>query len=124
MTRSRSNPNRELFGIVGSLPAAGAEQAWWNAQFDTCAMDAFMDYYPTKKENLPERLSEMFHFDRRGYIVAKQLQKAIIPLLDRLDASGAEEGSVDTVVNDRGVLAGYFCRSDRVARRALWGVGE
>ena len=87
-------------------------------------MDAFMDYYPTKEGNLTERLSEMFHFDRRGYIVGKSLQKAIISLLDGLDTSASEEGSVDTVVNEEGVLIGYFCGDNRAKRMELWGAGE
>ncbi len=135
VTSPRTNPDRELFGIIGSASDAKGEQAWWNAMFTGHDIDAFMDYYPTKAGNLPERLSEMFHFDRRGYIVGKSLQEAIIPLLDRLDASASEEaplrfgssagqGSVDTVMNERGVLVGHFCNGDQEERRRLWGVGE
>ena len=54
------------------------------------------------------RLAEMFHLDRRGYIIAPALQKMILPLLDQIDSSAAEKGSVDTVVNKGGVLVGYW----------------
>ncbi len=70
-------------------------------------MDAFIDYYATKENQLPERLSEMFHFDRTMYIVDSSLGQAIKPLLDEIDPS-VGEGSVDTVFNREGVLIGYF----------------
>ncbi|MDP7477205.1 MAG: hypothetical protein QF442_02030 [Candidatus Peribacteraceae bacterium] len=95
-----------------------AEKRYWNSRFEEEGIDAFLDHYPTKEEELPERLSEMFHHDRRGYIVGKALQQAIIPLLDSIDSS-AGEGSVDTVVNDGGVLIGYVC-NDNIKRWNLW----
>ncbi|MDA0376680.1 MAG: hypothetical protein O3A80_05255 [bacterium] len=119
MTKPRTNPDRELFGIIGKVDDISAEKKWWNARFLQEGKDAFMDSYPTKEQELPERLSEMFHFDRRGYIVGKPLQEAIIPLLDALDssvglalnpseASGAGEGRVDFVLNTGGIMTGYL----------------
>ncbi|MCB9808422.1 hypothetical protein H6770_04170 [Candidatus Peribacteria bacterium] len=110
---------RQLFGIVGSVDDVSAMKREWNAYFAKQEMDAFMDSYPTKEEELPERLSEMFHFDRRGYIVGKSLQKAIIPLLDSLDSS-VGEGSVDTVTNTDGVLNGSWTGGDNDQRKTLW----
>jgi shikimate 5-dehydrogenase len=106
VTKPRTSTTRELYGIIGKIPNAGAVQSQWNAFFAKEGMDAFMDKYPTTVATLPERLSEMFHFDRRLYLVGKPLQEAIIPLLDALDQS-AEEGGVDCVVNNGGVLTGY-----------------
>ena len=103
MTKPRTSTTRELFGILGSHPDASVLQSSWNAYFAENGIDAFMDKYATTEENLPERLSEMFHFDRRGYIVAPKLQEAIVPLLD--DASAER---VDTVWNDGGILHGYL----------------
>lgn len=108
MTKPRTNPNRELFGIIGKLDDISTEKKWWNKRFAERGMDAFMDSYPTKEKELPERLSEMFHFDRRAYIVGKPLQEAIIPLLDRVDGSVTGEGRVDFVTNTGGVMTGYF----------------
>jgi len=108
MTKPRNSTTRELFGIIGKIPNAGKVQSEWNAFFKEKGMDAFMDRYATTVDNLPERLSEMFHFDRRMYIVGKLLQKAIIPLLDVLDASAEKEGSVNVVLNEGGVMKGLF----------------
>lgn len=120
MTRSRLNPDKLLFGILGTLPDSGAALSRWTAYFRSHGLDASIDRYPATKQTIPERLSEMFHFDRRGYIVGKSLQKAIIPYLDRLDAGAAEEGSVDTVLNDGGILIGFFCANDDDKRSQIW----
>jgi len=108
MTRPRTSTTRELFGIIGKDTNARKLQAEWNVFFEDNGMDAFIDCYPTTIENLPERLSEMFHFDRRLYIVSSSLQEAIKPLLDSLDKCASEKGRVDIVVNENGVLTGKF----------------
>ena len=120
MTNPRTNPERELMGILGSLDNTSEEMSWWNAEFKRLGIDAALSRYPTDPETLPERLSEMFHFDRRGYIVGFALQEAIIPLLDHIDESAAEKGIVDTVHNAGGVMTGYFCDADRVKRWKIW----
>ncbi|MAE68789.1 hypothetical protein CL635_03220 [bacterium] len=118
MTKPRTNPERELFGIIGSLENTSGEKRWWNSRFTEEGLDAFMDNYPTKESELPERLSEMFHFDRRGYIVGKALQEAIIPLLDHIDDTAAGEGRVDFVANTGGIMTGYALED----REKMWGL--
>lgn len=122
MTKPRTNPSRELFGIIGSLPDTSQQRQWWNAQFAEQGIDAFMDHYPTTVRELPERLSEMFHFDRRGYIVGKALQKAVISYLDVVDSS-VGQGSVAWLHNDSGVITGYGS-VDRAHMMHVWGIGN
>jgi shikimate 5-dehydrogenase len=105
MTRPRLSTTRELYGIIGKIPDSGKFQSKWNRHFDKEGMDAFIDKYPTTVEQLPERLSEMFHFDRRAYIVGKELQVAIIPLLDEVD--DAVKDRVEVVINRGGIMKGY-----------------
>ena len=105
MSKPRNNPNRELYGIIGSVPNASTVLKEWNAKFREQGMDASMDLYPTTVANLPERLSEMFHFDRRAYIVGKDLSKAIIPLLDEAEPAARHAG-VSLVENHKGILFG------------------
>lgn len=119
MTKPRTNPDRQLFGIIGSLDNTSEERKWWNARLAAEGIDGFMDHYPTRETQLPERLSEMFHFDRRGYIVGKSLQKAIIPLLDRLDERAEGEGRVEFVANRGGIFTGY-CGYDRAEMWTIW----
>ena len=85
----------------------------WNARFQNESMDASLVYYPTTAKNLPERLSEMFHFDRRGYIVGKEISKIIIPLLDDVEPQ-ARKGGVRYVENQCGVLRGFFRIQDPI----------
>lgn len=67
-----------------------------------------MDKYPTTEKNLPERLSEMFHFDRRLYLVGPELGEAVIPLIDELDASAKTKGKINLILNNGGVLKGVY----------------
>ncbi len=67
-----------------------------------------MHRYPTTVKNLPERLSEMFHFDRRMYLVGDSLQSAIVSMLDVLDVTAQKVKKVNVVMNERGVLKGVF----------------
>ncbi len=105
MTKPRKSPHRELYGIIGHVPDASHILKEWNAAFRKKGIDASMDIYPTTEKNLPERLSEMCHFDRRGYLVGNDLSKVIIPLLDRVKPEGRRRG-VRFVWNERGVLVG------------------
>ena len=107
MTKPRTSPHRELYGLIGKVPDASKILKEWNAVFRERGMDASLDVYPTTEKNLPERLSEMFHFDRRGYIVGKDLAKAIIPLLDTVEPSARRRG-VQFVLNKGGILHGKF----------------
>ncbi|HBH20083.1 MAG TPA: hypothetical protein DDX11_03885 [Candidatus Peribacter riflensis] len=119
MTKPRPSPHRELYGIIGHVPDASRILKQWNAAFRERGIDASLDVYPTTEKNLPERLSEMFHFDRRGYLVGNDLSKVIIPLLDRVEpaarrrpssAKASEGEGVAFVWNEGGILKGE--RSD------------
>lgn len=106
-------------GLIGPSCASQARTRW-NELFREKNIPAFFDFYRTKtKEDLELRLSEMFLLERRGYVMAPELQTMIVPLLDRLDDTAKQTERVDTVVNDGGVLVGYSCGSDE-KRLAVW----
>lgn len=46
--------------------------------------------------------------DRRGYALAPGFQEHAMKLMDRLDDSAVSSGRIDTVVNDGGILTGFF----------------
>ncbi len=110
-------------GLIG-LKCASNARAVWNANFAKRKLDAFFDFYRTRSvQELELRFSEMFLLERRGYIVAAELQQDAVKLMDRLDVSAQKNGKVDTVLNERGVLIGFAFdeRSDRDdARIHLW----
>lgn len=105
MTKPRTSVTREICGILGKVPNASKILKEWNAYFREYGMDATMELYPATIANLPERLSEMYHFDRRFYIVAQSLQKAIIPLLDSVSDDARRRG-VTVVMNHQGIFNG------------------
>ncbi len=106
-------------GLIGPVCTSQARTKW-NALFKEQGLLAFFDFYRTKtREDLELRLSEMYLLERRGYVVAEEFQTSILPLLDRLDPVAEEKECVNTVVNDRGVLVGYFCGDDQ-RRMELW----
>lgn len=107
-------------GLIGPSCTSKA-RTLWNARFKESGVPAFFDFYRTKtKEDLELRLSEMFLLERRGYVVVPELQALIQPLLDRLDSSVQQSGIVDTVLNERGVLTGFFCVDNVEKRMEVW----
>ena len=73
-----------------------------------------MARYPAKIDQLPERLSEMFHFDRRMYLVGEELQELVGQLLDELHDS-VDEGKVTIIKNEGGIFTGFFQNIDTPA---------
>ncbi len=122
MTKSRISADRVLLGILGKLPDSGTVLSEWNRYMRAAGMDGSMDRYPCTEKTIPERLSQMMHFDRRGYIVAPFLQKALISFMDALDVSAKEKQIVDTIVNNGGILTGYWFDGDDGSRRKLWAI--
>ncbi len=102
---------RLVFGLVGPKCSHEARKRW-NAYFTEKNLDAFFDFYKTTTvSDLELRLSEMFLLERRGYLIDKKFQKECVRLMDQLDESAEREGKVDAVVNERGVLKGYFANT-------------
>ncbi len=106
-------------GLIGPKCSSQARTTW-NKLFVDENKNAFFDFYRTRnQQELELRLSEMFLLERRGYIVDSLFQESIIPLLDQLDES-VQKGSVDTVLNERGVLTGYWLNNVAEKRCKLW----
>lgn len=59
------------------------------------------------KDDLAGAVCGLKAFGMRGSAVSMPYKEAVMPLLDRVDDKAAEIGSVNTIVNDDGVLAGY-----------------
>ncbi len=107
---------RFVIGYLGAKAPQGGRK-FWNALFQERGIDAFCDSYPTlTRDDVQQRLSEMFLLERRGYMIAPELQPYLPELLDAMP----EQGSVDTVVNDGGVLKGYATGGDAETRMTLW----
>lgn len=120
MTKSRISTTRVLLGVLGASSQTSKILREWNRMLREEKIDGSMDRYPCTAVTLPERLSEMLHFDRRGYIIIPALHQPILPLMDILDTSAKKRGAVDTVVNNGGVLTGHWTNDDDALRQELW----
>ncbi|MCZ2497174.1 shikimate 5-dehydrogenase [Xylophilus sp. Kf1] len=67
--------------------------------------------------DLPAAIGGVRALGVRGCAVSMPFKEAVIPLLDRLDASAQRLQSVNTIVNDDGVLTGF--NTDYLAVRRL-----
>lgn len=108
-----------VIGFIGRKKPL-QDMALWRAYATSCGRSVHVDFYRTDTSDLLLRLSELFVLDRRGYIVSRELQQDIIPLLDALHPSAQQWSRVDAVHNDGGVLRGYFVQSDSMSDR--WSV--
>lgn len=54
----------------------------------------------------------MYLHDRWSYIIHESLQKDVMLLLDQIEASAQEKGSVNVVMNEGGLLKGYWCEGN------------
>lgn len=97
--------------MIGRFANSSTIQKEWNEFFKKEGRDAYFDKYPTTISTIPERLSEMFHFDRRLYVVGDSLQAEICFSLDALDSSAQKSGKVNVILNEDGVLKGFFLKS-------------
>lgn len=73
--------------------------------FALAGVDAQYDKRDIPPEHLADSISDLRGLD--GFNITIPHKRAIIPLLDALDAKAAEAGSVNTVKNDCGRLVGY-----------------
>ncbi|MFH0770516.1 MAG: hypothetical protein V1926_04015 [Candidatus Peregrinibacteria bacterium] len=105
MSKPRKNPHREIYGLLGSFPDASKLLKEWNERFRKQGIDATMEEYPATEKNLPERLSEMFYFDRRMYLVSSDLSCVLLRFLDEVTPMARKRG-VRVVENRGGVLTG------------------
>lgn len=114
MTKPRINVDRKLYGIIGKVRDGSKLQSAWNAWLEQHDIDGFADRYPTSVDMIPERLSEMFHFDRKLYVIAPDLRREVATYLDRFD-----HDEPDVIVNERGVLHGVRIGIDDMEIKAM-----
>jgi shikimate 5-dehydrogenase len=120
MTKPRTSTQRVLLGVLGKSADASGLLREWNAYLRSAGIDGSMDRYACNEKTIPERLSEMVHFDRRGYIVASTLQSAVLHAMDCLDSSAMQSQKIDVICNDSGVLTGYWTNGESARQREIW----
>lgn len=99
---------RSVVGLIGPVCIDQCRAVWNTALREQGSPLDFQFYRTRNREELELRLSEMFTLGRLGYIVHPEFQSTVLPLLDRLDSAAHKKERVDTIVNDGGVLVGYY----------------
>jgi shikimate dehydrogenase len=86
-----------------------------NHLYETLGLDYVYKSFSTT--DLPAAISGIRALGIRGCAISMPFKEAVIPLLDRIEASARVIDSVNTIVNDDGALTGY--NTDYVAVRDL-----
>ncbi|MDK4806155.1 MAG: shikimate 5-dehydrogenase [Novosphingobium aromaticivorans] len=86
-----------------------------NWLYDRYGLDYLYKSFTTT--DLPAAVGGIRALGIRGCAISMPFKEAVIPLLDGLEASARAIDSVNTIVNDDGILTGY--NTDYVAVRAL-----
>ena len=86
-----------------------------NYLYEALGLDFVYKSFSTR--DLPAAIGGIRALDIRGCAISMPFKEAVIPLIDRLEPSARAIESVNTIVNDGGVLTGY--NTDFVAVRAL-----
>lgn len=94
-------------GLIGDPVAHSRSPAMQNAAIDALGIAAQYDLWPTTLAELPQRVTSLRQPDCLGANVTIPHKRAVMPLLDELDASAVQVGAVNTIVNRAGRLIGY-----------------
>lgn len=95
----------DLYGVTGWPLAATRSPEINNAAFAQADVDAVMIPFPAPTARAA--LAFMRAMDLKGLAVTIPHKRAVLPFLDRIDATARRIGAVNTVVRERGHLVGY-----------------
>jgi shikimate dehydrogenase len=102
-----------LTGLIGDPVSHSRSPAMQNAAFAALGIDARYDLWPTPLVTLPERVASLRAPEMWGANVTIPHKRAVTPLLDEIaitatsEATVAQVGAVNTIVNRDGRLVGY-----------------
>ena len=110
-------------GILGCPLGHSISPCFQNAAFTNLGIEATYEAWPVVTAELPERIQNLRESDFLGANVTIPYKELVIPLLDEIDDWALKIGSVNTIVNQAGLLIGY--NTDTVGfLRAISGYGN
>ena len=94
-------------GILGRPLGHSISPCFQNAAFTNLGIEATYEAWPVVTAELPERIQNLRGSDFLGANVTIPYKELVIPLLDEIDDWALKIGSVNTIVNQAGLLIGY-----------------
>ena len=94
-------------GILGCPLGHSISPCFQNAAFTNLGIEATYEAWPVVTAELPERIQNLRESDFLGANVTIPYKELVIPLLDEIDDWALKIGSVNTIVNEAGLLIGY-----------------
>ena len=94
-------------GILGCPLGHSISPCFQNAAFTNLGIEATYEAWPVVTAELPERIQNLRESDFLGANVTIPYKELVIPLLDEIDDWALKIGSVNTIVNQAGLLIGY-----------------
>ena len=94
-------------GILGCALGHSISPCFQNAAFTNLGIEATYEAWPVVTAELPERIQNLRESDFLGANVTIPYKELVIPLLDEIDDWALKIGSVNTIVNQAGLLIGY-----------------
>jgi len=94
-------------GILGYPLGHSISPYFQNAAFTNLGIEATYEAWPVDAAELPERIQDLRESDFLGANVTIPYKELVMPLLDEIDDWALKIGSVNTIVNQSGILIGY-----------------
>ncbi len=108
----------QIYGVIGDPVAHSLSPAMHNAAFQALNFDCIYLAFNVKSLNVENAIRGMRALNIRGLNVTMPHKTAVLSYLDEVDKTAQFLGSVNTILNDNGVLRG-FSTDGLGARRAL-----
>ncbi|MGN1350928.1 MAG: shikimate dehydrogenase [Anaerovoracaceae bacterium] len=96
-----------MLGLIGNPTGHSKSPEMYNYCFKKYGIDCAYLAFDVAEEKVGDAIEAMRTLNMRGMNVTMPLKGAVIPYLDRLTPAAEMTGSVNTIVNDGGVLTGY-----------------
>jgi shikimate dehydrogenase len=101
------NGKTKVCAIIGDPIEHSLSPTIHNAAFQACSMDYVFVAFRVKRESLREAMNGMKALGIAGCCVTIPHKVAVMPYLDNIDPLALDIGSVNTIVNNNGLLTGY-----------------
>lgn len=104
----RVTGHTELIGLIGYPIRHSMSPTMHNEAFKKLGLDYVYVAFEVDNDALEDTVKGMRAMKVRGFNVTMPNKRKIVQYLDKLSDASALTGSVNTVVNDNGVLTGYI----------------